>query len=41
MTSPLVGACKPVAIVKKVLLPEPEGPITATNSLAEPQKIIL
>ena len=31
-TSPLDGACKPPAMVKKVLLPDPDGPIMATNS---------
>ena len=30
--SPLVASCKFPRIVKKVVLPEPEGPIMATNS---------
>lgn len=29
---PEVGLCKPPAIVRNVLLPEPEGPIIETNS---------
>ncbi len=29
---PEVGLCKPPAIVRNVLLPEPDGPIIETNS---------
>ena len=40
ITSPLVGFCRPPAIVKKVLLPDPDGPMIATNSPGRTEKSV-
>src|SRR5438128_1480397 len=40
-TSPLVGTSRLPAIVNRVLLPEPLGPITATNAPASTDKSTL
>ena len=40
MILPSEGRCSPPAIVKNVLLPDPEGPMMLTNSPAVTEKSI-